>query len=89
MAAVSRYDRRSLRGRPMFLHMELAEIEATKEDDARKGRDADSLYGEAGFVPLAERAGKFIANSKHIPPTPHDLAATNPLLRALLRELQG
>jgi hypothetical protein len=71
-----------------LLHPDLAVYIAARENDARTGKSIDEHFA-AGHVPLAERAGKFIANSKYIPPTFHEQAQSNPLLRALLRELQG
>jgi len=71
-----------------LLHPDLAHFVAARENDARTGKSIDKHF-ESGAIPLAERAGKFIANSRYIPPTAHEQAQSNPLLRALLRELQG
>jgi hypothetical protein len=71
-----------------LLHPDLAHFIAAKENDARTGAALDKHFAD-GHVPHAERAGKFIANSRYIPPTLHEQAQSNPLLRALLRELQG
>jgi hypothetical protein len=71
-----------------LLHPDLAHFLAARENDARTGASIDDHFA-SGHVPLAERAGKFIANSRYIPPTFHEQAQSNPLLRALLRELQG
>jgi hypothetical protein len=71
-----------------LLHPDLAHFLAARENDARTGASIDDHFA-GGAVPLAERAGKFIANSRYIPPTFHEQAQSNPILRALLRELQG
>ncbi len=76
---------RSLAGRPL-LHPDIAHAEAIAMDKRRECAKIDKFYAR---LPLSSPSSGSSPKAKLAPRTLHDIASTNPLLRNLLRELQG